>query len=792
MPKRAFRISSALKNIIGKDLITNEFIAVFELVKNSFDAHATIVNITIEDLKTKTPKITIQDNGKGMDLKDLEEKWLFVAYSAKKDGTEDYRDSIKSTRIHAGAKGIGRFSCDRLGRTLKIYTKKRQNPTTNLLSVNWEAFEEDAHAEFEQIEVLYDTIDTSPYDIENGTVLEIGDLRDNWNRERILKLRRSLEKLINPNQNNDANNFSISLFAPEYIESDRNVSDEEPWNRVNGPIENFLFEKLGIQTTFINVSISDDGERIETRLEDRGTPIFELVERNPYRFDQFTLHSIEVSLFALNKSAKSAFTKYMGTQPVNFGSVFVYKNGFRINPMGDPGHDNFQLDSRKTQGSSRFLGSRDVFGRVEISGENPEFQEASSRDGGLVANDGTELLRKFFIEHVLRRLEAYAVDIVKYGNLGTDFDSALQEGADIQSQIVALVNSLTRSEEVLDVRYDPNVVDIFNELSEKSVQGLLRNLRKIAARTASHDLENEVIRAEARLAELDRIRREAEAEAEKAQQERLEAEQEATAAEEARRAAEADAEKAREEAEEARVDSQIAYSENLFLRSMANTDVTDTVSFVHHIGIAAGTIDQHVKNFSVRIRKGQSYSESTIIELLNDVSSQARKILTTTKFVTKANFRLEGSVVESDLCGYLEEYISNICSGVIRTEADQKMDFEFRNPRSIVFDCKFFPLEISIILDNLISNSKRAKATKILVEVTELISDNLTVVVADDGRGIGSKSVDRIFDIGFTSTSGSGLGLSQTKTLLEKRGGGIELVPAHDLPGAAFSLRFSR
>jgi DNA mismatch repair ATPase MutL len=69
-----FRISSELKNIIGKDLITDDFIAVFELVKNSFDAYAKKVTIRFEE-----DKISIQDDGKGMTLEDLKTKWLFVA-----------------------------------------------------------------------------------------------------------------------------------------------------------------------------------------------------------------------------------------------------------------------------------------------------------------------------------------------------------------------------------------------------------------------------------------------------------------------------------------------------------------------------------------------------------------------------------------------------------------------------------------------------------------------------------------------------------------------------------------
>jgi len=67
MPKdMQFKISSALKDIIGRDLINDDLIAIFELVKNSYDAHATRVNIYFENLYTDNPSIKIVDNGKGM------------------------------------------------------------------------------------------------------------------------------------------------------------------------------------------------------------------------------------------------------------------------------------------------------------------------------------------------------------------------------------------------------------------------------------------------------------------------------------------------------------------------------------------------------------------------------------------------------------------------------------------------------------------------------------------------------------------------------------------------------
>ena len=120
-----FRVSAELKNILGRDLITSPDIAILELVKNSYDAHASKVEITFDD-----DYLSIADNGKGMSKDDLINKWLFVAYSAKSDGTEDLSYRSKFKRHYAGAKGIGRMSCDRLAKNLVLTTRSAEESKT--------------------------------------------------------------------------------------------------------------------------------------------------------------------------------------------------------------------------------------------------------------------------------------------------------------------------------------------------------------------------------------------------------------------------------------------------------------------------------------------------------------------------------------------------------------------------------------------------------------------------------------------------------------------------------------
>ena len=412
MDKLQFKVSSALKDLVGKDLIRNENIAIFELVKNSYDAFATKVEITFEP-----ERIIIADNGKGMTLDDLKNKWLFLAFSAKKDGSEDaekdekqesYRDKIN--RHYAGAKGVGRFSCDRLGANLIVTTKSQKDKNAEQLTIDWTAFEKDQKKEFIEVDVQHESLFVLPKFPENketGTILEITNLRSIWARDEILRLKQSLEKLINPFS--ESLDFTIEIicdWAKEGDENEKNKGNYYDRNIVNGVIKNSISQVIGLKTTKIDVTLNSDF--IETSVVDRDVEIYKIREKNT--FDK--LSSVTINLYFLNKAAKTAFSMKMGVQPINYGSIFLFRNGFRILPFGNPGDDSWKLDYRAQQGYNRFLGTRDLFGRVDIQTDNiDEFKEVSSRDGGLIQSETTlQLMRLFETTH--HRLERYVTGVL--------------------------------------------------------------------------------------------------------------------------------------------------------------------------------------------------------------------------------------------------------------------------------------------------------------------------------------------------------------------------------------------
>lgn len=177
-----FKVSTGLKNVLGSRLITDDEVAVFELVKNSFDAGATRVELFFGD-----DQFVIADNGEGMSRDDIENKWLFVAYSNKRAGkrSKDYRSEIASRRQVAGSKGIGRFSSDRLGSQVTLQSKPKKNDKGPIhqLEMDWNKFDIDLVEKFTDIPLTYDVIER--FDIpkefkslHSGTVISISSLRN--------------------------------------------------------------------------------------------------------------------------------------------------------------------------------------------------------------------------------------------------------------------------------------------------------------------------------------------------------------------------------------------------------------------------------------------------------------------------------------------------------------------------------------------------------------------------------------------------------------------------------------
>ena len=723
-----FRVSSGLKNIIGRELINDKYIAIFELVKNSYDAGANYAKIRFDNLGTPEATITISDDGKGMDKADIIEKWLFVAYSEKRNPS--YRDNIK--RSVAGAKGVGRFSCDRLGEHVRLSSKTTAEKIVHRISISWSDFEKNSLDNFTDIDVQYEYHEQD--DRTCGTSIVITSLREAWTRADLLALKKALTQLVNPSATSSYDPFEISLDVPAELGED--AKQKEDRDKVNGTIVNNIFEVINQKTTKISVYISKDGKTITTTLNDRGSFIFETKEKSEY-----SLSDIRCTLYFLNRAAKINFTRKMGVEAVKYGSIFVYKNGFRVFPFGEPGRDFFDIDQRKQQGYKRFLGTRELIGQLEINGDKNNLIETSSRNNGFIATPHLEELKLFFMEYVLKPLEKYLINIVQWGTAEDLLDESVDTNlfADIE-QIVKKIKTRTKPEAYISIKCNKELVNSI--LQQKSQgQSAAEQLRKMAEVTQNDAL---IKKAEQVVRQTKELQKKA-----------------------ARASQEADL--TQERLDEIHTELVTTKKQVGLLSARADLTAQDAVDAMHIMKGYADAIDSTILEvYESATDEGRDIS--FLRPLLDDISQICKKIMNSYNLVMRTGYSADSDDSHTDLVKFVTDYCS---------EFNSSLTIRVENPFNISANVRFNPLEFSIILDNLIDNSRKANANTLICRF-EKNGDGILVRCRDDGYGLKKGANEaRLFEAGYTTTSGTGIGLSTVKKYIEKSGGRVAYNPEY-------------
>jgi len=851
MESLSFKTNIQLKSIIGKDLINDDNIAILELVKNSFDANAKRVDIIFKNLKhnddkmidtysENTSRIIIKDNGSGIDLN----KWLNIAYSEKKSNNRKYN------RMMAGAKGVGRFSCDRLGEYLNLYARKNNTEKFILLKIDWNKFEiEDEEKQIQS--VVLDCEELSEEELqkngiksfENGTVLEIIKLRSkwvhgitndkekiiDWNIDKFINLKKYLEKLINPNQAFEKNDFGIYLEAPEFIEENnkKNILD-----KFIGKVENTIFEKLDFKTTSIESEIIENGAINLTTLKDKGQTIFWIKERNEF---YPSIKNVKLNIYFLNPYTKAFFTKQTGVRSVDYGSIYLFINGFRISPYGEVDNDWLKLDRRKTQGYNRYLGTRELVGTIEIIDLENDFPIVTSREG-LVKNKNYEILadKEGFIYKSLKRLEKYVVD-------GLDWDSSVYPPNDsmfkeIEDKIIkgeidendsrilykedystkreqiyqtihSIISISAKSGNVIELSINENLIlekiqeerinaerefeQLISDFEAKKIDG--ETLNRILKQKANKNKElekqindflqyssNEVtakaitelqyykstIEKQEKIIEDLKLQLErAKGEKEQYQQKNIQLQQDAKNAEER-------AEKAEEEKKKTEAELEREKKQGIFQRSIIGREKEQIIGLQHQIYHSAGRIKKNISDLLKYIDKTQIDSKTE--KYISVISLEIDKIESLSKFITNANFDLTASEIEMDIVQFITDYIKTIYSPNDPV-LDSNLKVKTENPSNIKYLIEIRPLEITNLIDNFVQNSEKAKSSEILFSFKKQPNNKLLIRVSDDGKGILPENLDKIFDFGYTTTNGSGIGLYHIKSTIQRMKGQIKV-----------------
>ena len=388
-----FRPRARLIKTIGEELISNDNVAITELVKNSYDAGSPIVDITFvgnvkekeitkrigrkdivekqQYIEKKDATIIIYDQGIGMDFKTIQQAWMEPATNYKKK-----EENKNNKRKFSGEKGIGRFASAKLSSKLELITKQ-EDDNEIVVWFDWNDFSnEETYLDNVKVRwIIRPAIEIKTH----GTILKLINLNDDWDEVKIGELRVALSRLLNPIVPNE--DFLISVNLPNLMRSSLSGIIERP-------------ETLNRPNYYIKGSVSDEGvphavtfySKKVGREETLNLPnnLFSSIRHysaGPFSFefkvwdrDSENLSSIATETNSIIKNVKRDLDDLCG--------ISIYRDDIRVLPYGNQNNDWVRLDLRRVNNPTLRLSNNQIVGYISIGLDtNPLLKDQSNREG---------------------------------------------------------------------------------------------------------------------------------------------------------------------------------------------------------------------------------------------------------------------------------------------------------------------------------------------------------------------------------------------------------------------------
>ena len=393
---------------IGEDLISNNIVAIIELVKNSYDANSPIVEVEFDGvvetlkegkrnrriIKIEEATLTIYDEGDGMNLEIIEKAWMEPATNFKKK-----IENENKKRRFTGEKGIGRFASAKLASKLDIFTKRIEDNEV-VVNFNWDDFS-DEEKYLDDVKTKWCVREAQKIK-KKGTVLELRELNSIWDENNLRDLRISLSRLLSPIT--PMEDFLIDLKLPKGLEDlsgliERPETLNKPDYYIKGKVSNG-----GLPT--LNYFSKKDNKEISIKISDEDFKLRNPVRNSlsgPFDFEFRVWNRDADSIKHLAQEVNSS-VKNIKSDLDDLAGISIYRDNFRVIPYGNKNNDWLNLNIRRVNNPTMRLSNNQIVGYVAIGLDaNPELKDQSNREGIVESQSFTDL--KEFIILILNEVE---------------------------------------------------------------------------------------------------------------------------------------------------------------------------------------------------------------------------------------------------------------------------------------------------------------------------------------------------------------------------------------------------
>lgn len=392
--------------LLGDELIGSARLAVFELVKNAYDADANEVVVSLDFASQQEPTITVTDDGEGMTLDVLKSVWLVPGDDHRQKQRLSDQRTAKHQRLPLGEKGLGRFAAHKLGNVITLVTRARDSDEC-VVKIDWN----------EMIARPY--LDEAPVTIRvrrpetfsngrTGTRIEVQQLRTaDWSRREVRRLHNQITSICSPFE--EPGGFEASLLVPgheswiEDLPDIREILGRAIWKfSFRAEDENFdwTYEFRQVPGFVLDGRVvRKSGDRLKLPSRSGDDRMERKVVADATVFEGIGHVTGEFYVYDRDREVRQrmANIRLLESYLDETGGVRVYRDGIRVYNYGEQGDDWLGLDLRRVNVPTRRISRNIILGAVHLSlKESSGLVEKTSREG-FVDNEPCRQLRRIVL-----------------------------------------------------------------------------------------------------------------------------------------------------------------------------------------------------------------------------------------------------------------------------------------------------------------------------------------------------------------------------------------------------------